>query len=615
MLYTLTHHNYLFKVFSLLLCFLFVSTVESEELKLTHTKSSEWSFFQTHNAELDPTKVDVSKWKNAEVPSIFIKDPSQGIYIWFKRTFSLDSDQRKSFQNQTSALYLESIRNSDETWLNGVKIGGHGDISPPWDVWQEYPLNLPRVYDLSPNLLKDNNTLLIKINAGIGDIKGTEYFGSVGITGPISLLPKSEAKEKQYKINLKSNNLDILIIALGMIDIFLIIFLFKNTFHNLPEFPWLLINSILMIAATLMLDVFYLNDMKYPVFGFIRYITVFGIPYVTALYFWSQSKNIPKNIVIIFGVIQLAVALTILLPWFPSELKGIAWKTTLILFVTCFIYSIFTAFSNLLKKRAGSLTQVIGLTIYLFSVRTDVFNVDLFNHHNVYIGSLIFRYSILLAYFQRIQEMSASYKVLSKRMLSTIEEKRSEIARELHDGLGQHLASSKFQAQLASVNNDKQHLNNVTKELNSAVSSMHRLIEGLHPMALDKYHLQKAIEHDSKRLETNYPVKIKLDLDDGNIPKETEVHLFRIYQESINNALRHGKASEIDISLKILSNKLILSVKDNGIGIKKHKKDKINKEGGFGMISLKERVNLINGYLQRSSHAKKGTEIIVTIPL
>jgi len=211
-------------------------------------------------------------------------------------------------------------------------------------------------------------------------------------------------------------------------------------------------------------------------------------------------------------------------------------------------------------------------------------------------------------------------------MLSTIEGKREEIARELHDGLGQHLASSKFQAQLATVSDDKKHLSILTEEIDSAVSSMHRLLAGLHPMALDRYKLQKAIKLESHRFESIYPMKFKLDIDEQVLPKELEVHLYRIFQETVSNALRHGKADKVEVRLKSLTNKLSFSIKDNGIGysdskLKKGFADARNdesddvKEGGFGLISLQERVNLIGATLQRFSKPGKGTEIFIEIPL
>jgi len=289
----------------------YMQLVVSESLDLTEP-SSQWMYYQTDDANEDLSKLKASDWKPAKVPGIFIKNPKDGVYLWYKREFNIDEERLKTHDGEPLSLFIEGIRNSDETWLNGVKIGGIGEISPPWDVWQKYPLNLPRVYKIPAGCLKNNgNILLIKINTGIGDIAGTEYFGSVGITGKVAIQTENSAREAQYKINLKGNNIDVMIIVLGFIDIFLIIFLFKNTLHNIPEFRWLLLNSILMIAATLMLDVYYLNGLKYPVFGFIRYIIVFAIPFVTALYFWSQNKNISKKVVIGFSVVQVIVSLII----------------------------------------------------------------------------------------------------------------------------------------------------------------------------------------------------------------------------------------------------------------------------------------------------------------
>ncbi len=592
----------------------------AEELSLT-SPSSQWFYYQSHNPVLDTSQLKPSDWKPARVPAIFLKNPKDGIYLWYKTSFDADIHLLKTYAGEPLSLYIESIRNADETWLNGKKIGQVGEVSPPWSIWQRYPLNIPRVYDIPDGLLKPkNNTLLIKINTGIGDIAGTEYFGSVGITGPVSIARDSKAREAQYKINLKGNIIDVMIIVLGFIDIFLIIFLFKSTLHHIPEFPWLLLNSILMIAATLMLDVYYLNGVKYPVFGFIRYITVFGIPIVTALYFWSQRRDIPTKVVIIFGVIQVSIGFVLLAPDFPSFLKGMAWKGLLVLAVVFFLYALYSAIRNLLDRQVGSLAQFVGLLFYLFSIRTDIFHVDLFAHRNVYIGALFFRYALLLAYFQRIRHMGACYKTLSKRMLGTIEKNRSEMARELHDGLGQHLASSKFQAQLARVSNNEKHLSILTDEINSAVSSMHRLVKGLHPMVLERYHLKKAVKLEAKRLADIYSIQIILDIDDQSIPKEIEVHLFRIIQEGINNAFRHGKATKISIRLKSLSNKLKLTIYDNGKGYidaseNTDKQNNADKEGGFGIISLRERVNLINGRLKQDSKRGKGSRITVEIPL
>jgi signal transduction histidine kinase len=598
-----------------------MQTAHAKEINLT-TPNAQWMVYQTHDSNTDLSHLKASDWQPASVPAILIKNPKNGVYLWYKREFDIVENSIKTFKDEPLSLFIKSIRNSDETWLNGTKIGQIGEISPPWDVWQKYPLNLPRVYGIPAGLLTpSNNTLLIKINTGIGDIAGTEYFGSVGITGKVSVQTESYAKEAQYKINLKGNNIDVMIIVLGFIDIFLIFFLFKNTLHNIPEFPWLLLNSILMIAATLMLDVYYLNGLKFPVFGFIRYITVFSIPFVTALYFWSQNKNLSKKLVVAFGVVQLIAAAIVLIPWFPSFLKAIAWKATLVLAVLFLLYALYCSIRNLRHNQVGSLAQFIGLVFYLFSIRSDVFGVDLFQHRGVYVGALVFRYALLLAYFQRIRHMSACYKTLSSRMLSTIESKREEMARELHDGLGQHLASSKFQAQLATVSDDKKHLGILTKELDSAVSSMHRILAGLHPMALDRYKLQKAIKLESKRFESVYPMKFKLDIDEQVLPKELEVHLYRIFQETVSNALRHGKASRVEVRLKSLTNKLSFSIKDNGIGYTdaskkvKGKESEEEREGGFGFISLQERVNLIGARLERFSRPDKGTEIFIEIPL
>ena len=107
------------------------------------------------------------------------------------------------------------------------------------------------------------------------------------------------------------------------------------------------------------------------------------------------------------------------MPGLPSVLKGFAWRAVLVLTMLYFIYALYCAIRNLRHKQVGSLAQFLGLVFYLFSIRSDVFGVDLFQHRGVYVGALVFRYALLLAYIQRIRHMSAYSNSVPKTRLLT----------------------------------------------------------------------------------------------------------------------------------------------------------------------------------------------------
>jgi signal transduction histidine kinase len=98
----------------------------------------------------------------------------------------------------------------------------------------------------------------------------------------------------------------------------------------------------------------------------------------------------------------------------------------------------------------------------------------------------------------------------------------------------------------------------------------------------------------------------KLDLN-----SQQSVALYRIVQESLTNIAKHAKASRVDIFLDLDTDKLILKVKDNGVGFKTSQR---NKPNSYGLLGMKERVYLLEGELLISSNPGEGTTIKVEIP-
>ena len=130
----------------------------------------------------------------------------------------------------------------------------------------------------------------------------------------------------------------------------------------------------------------------------------------------------------------------------------------------------------------------------------------------------------------------------------------------------------------------------------------------MRPDFLQQYRLKEAIEKMKEEISNVTDLKINLNyqIDETGFDTKIEDILFRVIQESVTNAVRHGDATHIDISLYIEDNSLYLKIQDNGQGCEEI-------HYGFGLKQMKERLGMINGKVAYDGH--HGFLTIVTIPL
>ena len=228
------------------------------------------------------------------------------------------------------------------------------------------------------------------------------------------------------------------------------------------------------------------------------------------------------------------------------------------------------------------------------------------------IGSLLLRYALIIAYFQRITNISRNYQKLSNQLVSTIEYHRNEVARELHDDLGQRLAAIKLQLNIIAQEQKNRMPESILGEISGAILSMRRIVRGLHPVGLDTQNLADAILEETIHLEDVYGTKFNFHADSIELDKNIEVQLMRIFQEATANAIRHGEASLVDINLKKHLGGLVLEITDNGKGLKNVKTDN-GKFSGFGMTSMHQRAEQINAELFITQSPSNGTSVKLSI--
>jgi signal transduction histidine kinase len=226
---------------------------------------------------------------------------------------------------------------------------------------------------------------------------------------------------------------------------------------------------------------------------------------------------------------------------------------------------------------------------------------------------------------ERIQrENVRSSRALSARILELQDSERRRIARELHDSVGQYLVGLKINLeQLLSTgtNLSTAHEKLLTETVELTERSMmevRTISHLLHPPLLDEVGLESATRWYADGFAKRCALKVSLHLDRiGNrLPKEVELALFRVLQESLTNVHRHANAKSIEVVLTCSTGHIVLSVIDDGKGISAEvlTRFRSGSASGVGLAGMRERLAELDGTLEVEQRSR-GTAVRATIPV
>ncbi|MDU0101785.1 two-component sensor histidine kinase DegS [Bacillus sp. IS1] len=263
-----------------------------------------------------------------------------------------------------------------------------------------------------------------------------------------------------------------------------------------------------------------------------------------------------------------------------------------------------------LERRLLGLQEIIERSESLVSQITVVLN---------YLNQDLRQVGLLLADAQAKQDFGL-------RIIEAQEEERKRVSREIHDGPAQMLANVMMRSELIErIFRDRgtedgfQEIRNLRQNVRNALYEVRRIIYDLRPMALDDLGLIPTLR---KYLYTTeeYNGKVKIhfqcigDTENQRLAPQFEVALFRLAQEAVTNALKHSESEEITVKVEVTADFVVLIIKDNGKGFDiKDAKQKKNKS--FGLLGMKERVDLLEGTITIDSKIGLGTFIMIKVPL
>ncbi|MFC2049925.1 PAS domain S-box protein [Chloroflexota bacterium] len=210
------------------------------------------------------------------------------------------------------------------------------------------------------------------------------------------------------------------------------------------------------------------------------------------------------------------------------------------------------------------------------------------------------------------------------KTLMAQEEERRRIARDLHDDVAQSiLLLSRRLDILISGGTHKppkapvSKLEDIQAIANEAYRSLQRYARDLRPSILDQMGLVAALNWLAEELGKELGIKTTVKADKlPPLPSETELAMFRIAQEALNNVRRHAQASDINIKVKSDSNSVKMTITDNGKGFSTPRlTGDLAREGKLGVLGMEERARLIGGKIQIKSEPGKGTIVIAKVPI
>ena len=238
-------------------------------------------------------------------------------------------------------------------------------------------------------------------------------------------------------------------------------------------------------------------------------------------------------------------------------------------------------------------------------------------------GASVFRISTLereaARHEQATKQAEDRLRQLSQQLVSSQEQERKSLSRELHDEIGQLLTALRMElgnvdrARIAAAEEADPHLEQAKKLAESTLKSTRNIAMGLRPAMLDVLGLGPALEWQTREFSRRYqtPIHLEVDGDLKDVPDPHRTYLYRIVQESLTNCARHAKAKNIRVALKEANDQLSVHVEDDGVGFDQHG----GVTYGLGLLGMAERVRELSGTISVNSKPGEGTRIAVVLPL
>ncbi len=227
--------------------------------------------------------------------------------------------------------------------------------------------------------------------------------------------------------------------------------------------------------------------------------------------------------------------------------------------------------------------------------------------------------------YKELEELNTIIRQLSRKTIVAMETDRKSLSKELHDSIAGTLAAIKMQLEARlcstadSLPSDLMPLDQIVAYLEQAIKETRNISRQLRSLTLDDFGLKAALDEHIQHFKQFYPgieIVSQIDIADEDIPDAIQTVLYRVVQEALNNIGKHSAAKTVHVNLTNHKDGIWLQVADDGCGFDPEKViSDAQSLMGFGLHSMRERVEICKGKFQIHSEPGKGTAIDISIPI
>lgn len=521
-------------------------------------------------------------------------------FVWYRAHFQVEPEALL----EPCHVLLGRIQETDEVYLNGRRIGGEGRLGSHWFEFVS-ARHLPRSYEVPDGALATGGNLLaVRVFSLYLDAELPVVATQLG--------PTAAVLHEHYRMRRATERIEsvvILLLALGGI-----ITGFLSLTRRSERQHLMLFGLIIAVGTIYLVDSMLLYPLRMEAAWSKRLVLLAGplIPLVTLRYLSAVSGQKASRVMWALAGLPALAALPLL---FNQPLLRVVrlydlWFLSYTPFVVIVI--LFTMRRARYRVRQSGLLFTAGVVISIALLLALVGGAAVPGTLNpIEIGILGMTAILIMAFIRRLKREYEARLRLSAGVLATQDEERRRIARELHDGLGQRLVAARLLLEAEALKQPGSALQEVVRELRDTTRELRAIVHGLRPVELGEVSLRSALQSYSQRMHELTGVHVQVIYNHRSyLPSQVEEHLFRIFQEAVNNAIRHGGATEIRIELSGAGPQLEVRISDDGAGFKI---DEANR--GLGLTAIAERARLCNGELNIESKPGEGTTLSIEIPL
>jgi two-component system NarL family sensor kinase len=228
--------------------------------------------------------------------------------------------------------------------------------------------------------------------------------------------------------------------------------------------------------------------------------------------------------------------------------------------------------------------------------------------------------AVIIAYFiySIIRQHRKTLELYKKNVhmeITTLEKERARMAADLHDEVGPVLSAVKLRLNSLDIHNetDAAEVGTANEQIDALMKRMREISFDLMPHSLLRKGLAQAVLEFIEYCGKNTQLQIRFKHEPVSLTQQQAINLYRIIQEIIHNTIKHAKATELMIELRMERNCVILATRDNGIGFSYDSKSK--EATGLGLRNLLSRTEILGGKMFFESQKLKGTTYIFEIPM